>query len=342
MNKKIKVVVLMGGKSPEHEVSLLSGQQVVKNIDKENYEVLPIVISKTGNWQLTSKTSILQLENPLDLKGTSNEIILLNKKEVVSQTFSKEMDVDVFFIAMHGPNGEDGVMQGMLELMGVTYTGSGVLASALGMDKLRFRQVMESVGIPVPKYRYFNKLNYKKIIKSLKKFPYFVKPNDQGSSVGASIALNVNQLMKSVRLAFEYSDIVLVDEYIKGRELTCAVIGNDDPIPLPIIEIIPKKGEFFDYESKYTESGADEIVPAKMSKATEKRIKELAVNTYNAIGCRGFGRVDFLLRGNEIFVLEINTIPGLTPTSLLPKAAASAGMTYTKLLDKIIKLALTK
>ena len=293
VRKKIRVVVLMGGKSPEHEISLISGREVVGNLDRRKYLSSRIVISKSG-------------------KG-------------IEEIF--RVKADVVFVAMHGPFGEDGTVQGMLELAGLKYTGSGVTASAIGMDKIMFRKVMRAEGIPVPK--------------STTKFPCFVKPYNQGSSVGASIVRNERELAKAIKLARKYSDKVLVEEYLVGKEVTCAVLGNEDPRVLPVIEIVPLKGEFFDYESKYTESGAEEIVPARISKTLTKKVQDMAAKVYQAIGCRGFGRVDFILKDNKHpVVLEINTIPGLIPMSLLPKAAKEAGYSYPALLEAIIKYAL--
>jgi len=325
--RKIKVVVLMGGKSPEHEVSILSGTNVVKSLKPSKYEVLPVVISKDGSrWRLTSRKSLLFLSDPLALKGTAKEIVLSQERSLAGAEALSKKDIDLVFIAMHGPFGEDGTIQGMLSLTGIKYTGSGVLASAIGMDKAMFRKVMRAEGIPVPKLT--------------TKFQCFVKPDNQGSSVGASIARNKKELSKAIKLARKYSSRVLIEEYLKGMEVTCAVLGNENPKALPVIEIVPLKGEFFDYESKYTESGAQEIVPARISKALTKKVQDIAIQVYKAIGCRGFGRVDFILKNNKYpVVLEINTIPGLTPMSLVPKAANAGGFSYSALIDKIISLA---
>lgn len=343
MKEKIKVVVLMGGKSSEHEVSILSGTNVISSLDPKKYEALPVVISKDGlKWRLTNKRSLLQLRDTLSYRGTSKEIVLTEEKIIPGASSLSGGKIDAIFIAMHGPFGEDGTVQGMLELTGIPYTGSGVTASAIGMDKLMFRKVMKAEGLPIPKYVVVSKGEggVGKKIKELGKFPCFVKPNDQGSSVGASIARNKKELKKSLNLAFRFCDKVLVDEYLKGMEVTCAVIGNKKPVALPLIEIVPLKGEFFDYESKYTESGSEEIVPARISKLLTKRIQSLSVKVYKAIGCRGFARVDFILKDNKYpVILEINTIPGLTKMSLVPKAAKAAGIPYSKLLDKIIKYA---
>lgn len=310
MKNKIKVVVLMGGKSPEHDVSMISGNEVVKQLDKNKYDIVPFPVSKTG-------------------KGI--ETILKTK-------------ADIIFIAMHGSFGEDGTIQGMLELSGIPYTGPGILASALGMDKIMFRKVMISEKIPVPKFTTFVKgEDIKKVSSDLGKLPYFVKPYDQGSSVGASVVNEQKELKPALGFALKYSQIALIDEYINGVELTCAVMGNKNPIPLPVIEIRALKGNFFNYESKYSDNGAQEIVPARISTELTEKVQNMAVKVYKAIGCRGVSRVDFMLKDDKYpIVLEINTSPGLTPASLLPKAAKAGGLSYSKLLDKIIEYAKEK
>jgi D-alanine-D-alanine ligase len=343
--KKLKIAVLMGGKSSEHEVSIISGTEVVKNLDERKYEVLPVVVSKNGTtWKLTNKNSLLSLENILKLKGTSNEIALMESKTISGVGAISSKPIDLIFIAMHGQFGEDGTVQGMLELAGIPYTGSKVLASAIGMDKEVFRKLMQSQKLPIPKYITLHRGGkYPNFRKVLGKMPYFVKPVNGGSSVGASIAESISELKKAINLAFKYDDRILIDEYLKGMEVTCGVIGNENPIPLPIVEIKPLKGKFFDYESKYTESGSLEIVPARISKSLTKSIQNLSLKVFKIIGCRGFARVDFILKNNKSpIILEINTIPGLTPMSLLPKAAQAAGISYSKLLYTIINLAVVK
>lgn len=342
MKTKKKVAVLMGGKTPEYEISLISGREVVANLPKK-YRALPIVISRNGSkWQLIKKEVLLKaLDNPLALLGTENEPEFGKKSKLVKINDMAAM-VDVVFIAMHGPFGEDGIVQGALELAGIPYTGPGVLASALSMDKLRFRKIMKAEGISIPGYVSLRKNEPKtKVYKQLGKPPFFVKPNDQGSSVGMSLVRRKKDLGKAIKLAFKYSDIVLVDEYIKGLEITCAILGNNDPIPLPLVEIIPLKEDYFDYDSKYTDGGAEEIAPARIPKKLTSQVQTVAIGIYKAIGCKGFSRVDFILKDNRWpVVLEINTIPGLTPMSLLPKAAEAGGISYDVLLDKIIKYAI--
>lgn len=297
MSGKTRVVVLMGGASPEYDVSLSSGDQVIKNIDKSRFIAKKVVIPRKGE----------------NLKVTLDNL----------------SDAEVVFITMHGPFGEDGRVQGMLELAGLAYTGPGVLASSIGMDKRLFKKLLAGQGIRVPKD-----------ITLKANAPCFVKPANQGSSIGASIVTNRKDLKKAIDEAQKYSKEVMIEEYLDGTEVTCAVLGNEEPQALPIVEIVPLVGNFFDYESKYTESGADEIVPARISKSLTKRVQEIAIQVYKLLGCRGFSRVDFILKdGRQPVVLEINTIPGLTSTSLLPKAAAAAGISYSQLITKIIDYA---
>jgi D-alanine-D-alanine ligase len=339
---KIKVTVIMGGKSPEYEISLISGREVVKNLQANKYLVQPVIISRSGDrWQLVSKDTLYSLPDPLKLKGTKKEIIQENCQEIQGFKTVKEKP-DVVFIAMHGRFGEDGTIQGVLEASGIKYTGSNILASALGMDKSMFRRLLQSEGITIPKHAIYRKGDsINDIFRILKNPPYFVKPNDQGSSVGASIAKSKRSLKVSISLALKYSDVVLVDEYIRGVEVTSAIIGNDKAIALPLVEIIPKKAEFFDYNCKYTESGSEEIVPARVSGKITKKVQKIALKVYKILGCKGFARVDFILKGaTEPYVLEINTIPGLTPLSLLPKAAKAVGISYKELIEKIIDYAI--
>ncbi|MFC1625562.1 D-alanine--D-alanine ligase [Patescibacteria group bacterium] len=307
MKKKLKVAVLMGGSSSEREISIISGREVVKNLDRNKYEIQPVVLP--------------------------NSLGIINIPK----------DIDVAFIAMHGPYGEDGCIQGLLEMRGIKYTGSGVSASAIGMDKFMFRKIMVADGLLIPKYIVITKKdkNVDIKMKKLGNYPFFVKPNDQGSSVGVSIVKNKQDLKKAVKKAFVYSSKVLIDEYIKGTELTCGVVGNDNPEALPVIEIVPKNN-FFDYESKYSEKGAEEIIPARIPRKVETETRDLAIRVFKSVEARGFARVDFILKEGKLYILEINTIPGLTPMSLIPKEAKAVGITYPKLLDKIIRYAIEK
>ncbi|KPJ70312.1 hypothetical protein AMJ51_02300 [Microgenomates bacterium DG_75] len=340
---KVRVVILMGGKSPEHEVSLVTGREVVRHLDKRKYQVLPMVISRDGErWQLKSPKQIL-LHSPAGVEKTNHKKRIKGGKALLPRGRSLPLELkgkpDLVFIAMHGPFGEDGTIQGMLELAGVPYTGAGVLASSLGIDKIMFKKIMEQEKIPIPDYLVLKK--GVKEFKRLKKFklPFVVKPRNQGSSVGVSLVRKESELKKALEKAFAYSVKIIIEEYLTGTEVSCGVLGNKKPVALPVIEIIPKK-DFFDYEAKYDETMCDEVVPAKISKRLAKQVQSLAIKVFQAIDCRGFGRIDMIISQGKPYVLEINTIPGLTPVSLFPKEAAAAGISYRQLLDQIIELAL--
>lgn len=307
MKKKLRIVVLSGGKSPEYEVSLSSGKMVLEALKKKGHNVLPLVIGKEG-------------------KGYE---------------YLFKLKADVVFIAMHGPFGEDGTVQGLLELAGIPYTGSGVLASALGMDKLAFRQAIKETGVLVPEYLVLEKKDGSD--KVLKKFslPVVVKPSNQGSSVGVNIVREKKDLNKSLEKAFKFGPRVIAEEFLSGTEVTCGILGNENPSALPIAEIVPKN-DFFDYEAKYTPGMSEEIVPARISPGLTNKVKETALKVYRAVNCLGFGRVDIIISKGKPYVLEINTIPGLTPNSLLPKEAAAAGIAYPELIEKVIEFALQK
>ena len=300
------------------------------------------MISRNGKkWTSISSTNLQKVSDNKLLSGKTKDLVRNSKKEIAG---AKEISdkVDVVFIAMHGPFGEDGTIQGMLELAGVKYTGPGVLASALGMDKLMFRKVMSSLAILYPKYIALKKgEKITNIRKRLGSPPYFVKPHNQGSSVGCHLVKTEKEVVKAVQDAWKFSDVALVDKYIDGIEITCGIIGNNKPIVLPLVEIVPLRGEYFDYDSKYTESGAEEVVPARLPTKITSKVQEIALKVYKELGCKGFSRVDFILKDmKEPYVLEINTIPGLTPMSLLPKAAMGAGYSYSSFLDKIIHYAI--
>ena len=314
MKKKLRVAVLMGGRSAEHEISLASGREVIRHLNSNRYDVLPIIVSSEGT------------------------TFQLNKKKYSLGQLSS-VSCQLFFIAMHGPYGEDGTIQGFLELIGVPYTGSGVLASALGMDKISSRKLFTQAGLKTPKYLVLKKSDNLKIIWQKFKLPFFIKPHNQGSSVGTTKVTKNKHLKTALDLAFSFSNLVLVEEFIEGTEITCGVIGNEKLRALPVVEIVPKR-EFFDYQAKYNESLCDEIVPARINKSLTKKAQKATQIAFQALGCRGFGRVDMIIRGNDVYVLELNTIPGLTPVSLVPKAAQAAGISYPQLLDKIIKFAI--
>ncbi len=336
---KLKVAVLMGGKSPEHEISLISGREVVKNLNPKKYETLPIVVSRNGKlWQLVGKKQFLTDSPTFKLNSRGKSLIIDPLK--IGNFKLKIKDVDVVFIAMHGPYGEDGTVQGFLDLIGIPYTGSGVLASALGMDKIYSRILFTHMGLNIPKFYVVDRKS-KLITAGKLKYPLFVKPSNQGSSIGTSLVKNKKDLKKALNLAWRYSSQAIVEEYIKGIEVTGAVLGNQKPKALPLVEI-RSKHQYFDYEAKYNERLTDEICPAEISPTLAKKARLAALTAYKALGCQGFGRVDMIIRGQTIYVLEVNTIPGLTPVSLFPKAAKTAGISYPQLLDRVISFAIER
>lgn len=314
-NKKLKIAVLYGGKSAEHDVSVESAKNVMAVMDKKKYIILPIEIDRQGE-----KHAILAGEMK---------------------------NADVIFPVLHGSYGEDGTIQGLCKLLDKPFVGCGVLGSAIGMDKETTKRLLREAGIPVAEfvtiYNYPTTIaDWKKIKKELG-MPVFVKPANSGSSVGISKAKNEKQFREAVKLAFTHDNKVLIEEYIKGREIECAVLGNENPIASTLGEVIPKH-EFYSYEAKYIDpNGAILEIPAKIPKKLADKIQKLAIKTFKTLYCEGMARVDFFLKENgDILVNEINTIPGFTKISMYPKLWGTSGVSYSKLIDKLIKLAIEK
>jgi D-alanine-D-alanine ligase len=304
-NAKKKIAVLMGGPSPEYDVSLSSGNNVAESLDRNLFKVSHVVIGKDGSFPI-----------PLD-------------------ELSK---FDVAFLALHGPFGEDGAIQAILERVGLCYTGSGVGASRLGMDKIASKMLFRMKGIPTPEFKVVGNMSELSRTAKLFGLPLVVKPSNQGSSVGVSIVLDSSMLEEAFESASRFGPVI-VERYIKGREIQAGILGGE---PLPLIEIRSKK-EFFDYEAKYSPGLARETTPAPLDTKTTRKIQEMGLRVFKEIGCRGFGRVDLFLEDNgEILVSEVNTIPGLTKSSLFPKEAAAGGISFPELLEKIIDLALSE
>lgn len=306
--KKLTVALLSGGVSSEREVSLNSGDQVYAALDKDKYRVL----------RYDPKTDL-------------------------SRLVSDAPQIDVALVILHGLYGEDGTIQGLLDLLQIPYQGAGVLGSALSMNKLAAKKLYESAGLPTPPFRavqYGEPLDPAGCVAELG-LPLVVKPTSGGSSIGMSIVRRSDELDQALNEAFRHDETVILETFIKGVELTGAVIGNDHPEPLPIVEIIPGQShEFFNYEAKYTAGATEEICPARIDANLTAKAQDFAVRSHQALFCRGYSRTDMILKGQEIFVLETNTIPGMTMTSLLPQAAAAAGMTFSGLLDRLIELSL--
>ncbi|MBB6049724.1 D-alanine--D-alanine ligase family protein [Armatimonas rosea] len=335
MNDKLKVAVLMGGQSAERSVSLATGTQVLNALDPEKYAVYAIDTA-TGLAQLPGEAS------PLVGAGGASVTALTQLPQL-----EKDGLPDVVFIALHGPGGEDGSVQGFLETLRIPYTGSGVLASALAMDKARYKLLCTSASIPTPAGMTLKKTESARIRKASEEiglqlgYPVVIKPCRQGSSYGTRLVKAPEEVAEALKDTFRYDTTALIEECVQGTEITVAVLGNDDCVALPPVEIIPKN-EFFDFEDKYSVDGAQEICPARLSEEDTKEAKELALECHRLLGCRGMSRTDMFVTDDGCVVLETNTIPGMTPTSLLPKAAAAAGISFEKLLDMLIGYAKEK
>lgn len=334
---KISVAVLMGGKSAEREVSLSTGRMILAALDPQKYHAFTVDTARFGPKAL-EPTPTLTGPSKLD-----NVLATMQPLESIVKPNGRNPAPDVVLIALHGKYGEDGTVQGLLDLLDIPYVGSGVLASALAMDKIMTRKFLECEGILVPGgiavCRPFDMVALAEQVEREIGYPAVVKPNRQGSTIGLSIANSESELRAAVDLAFEHDTDVLIEEFIEGPEITVAVLGNDELEALPVIEIVPASG-FYDYYSKYTPGATEEIVPARIPKKQYEQSQELGIACHKALGCRGMSRTDMIIRGEEVIVLEVNTIPGMTPTSLLPTAAKAAGIEFPQLLDRLISLAL--
>lgn len=352
MNKKIKVGVLFGGRSAEHEVSLVSAASIIKALDKEKYDVLPIGISKEGKW-LSVPNSLLLLKERAPLNSLPEYMLLPDpRKQSLVNIDGKlpSQQIDVIFPVIHGTFGEDGTLQGLLELADIPYVGAGVLGSAVGMDKVVAKQLLQQAKIPVTKgiwflHQEFLKNAQKLILQIEKKlrYPCFVKPPNQGSSVGITKAHNRKELIEAIQHAGQYDRKILVEKAVpKPREIEVSVLGNDDPIASLPGEIVPSN-EFYDYDAKYVDGKSTAIIPARLPKVLIKKLQQCAVEAYKVLNCAGMARVDFLVQRNgKFFFNEINTIPGFTSISMYPKLWEASGIQYSDLLDTLIQLAMER
>jgi D-alanine-D-alanine ligase len=304
--RKLKVAVLMGGPSDEHAVSIASARNVLAHLDRSRYQPRSVMVDSAGRW----RRSLLPT------------------------------NTDLVFNALHGTFGEDGTVQGFLDTLGIPYTGSGIAASSIGMDKWRTKLLFRASGLPVPEaQQILHTADLEKFSPS--QLPVIIKPQSSGSSVGLNLARTREQARKAVRAVLLRFGPVLVEPYIQGRELTVPVIGNDQPRALPVIEIVPKSGPLFDYKAKYQAGASREETPAKINDAIRQEVQDLAMQAHTIVGCRGYSRTDIMLgKDGRPRILEINTLPGLTQQSLLPKSAAAGGLTMSDLLNQIIELAL--
>jgi D-alanine-D-alanine ligase len=343
--KKINVVILFGGRSAEHEVSLQSAENVFNAIDKKKYSPILIKIEKDGKWMLVKK----DVFSSDCYNSESSQVVLIPQnggKVIGTLKKEKNIKVDVVFPVLHGPFGEDGTVQGLLKLLNVPFVGPGVLGSSVGMDKDVMKRLFKNANLPVGKFITIDKISETPKFEEAKKSmgaPLFIKPANLGSSVGISKVFTEEEYRKGIKNAFRYDRKVLVEEYIKGREIECSVLGNEDPQASVLGEIKPKK-DFYSYEAKYADdSGAELEAPAKIAKKKAEEIQKLAVKVFKILCCEGMGRVDFFLKDNgEVIVNEINTIPGFTKISMYPKLWDLSGISYAELIDKLIILAIER
>lgn len=308
--KKLTLALLSGGKSAERDVSLASGDQVFEALDKSKYNIVRY--------------------------DPASELALLAKEAAT---------IDAALIILHGRMGEDGTIQGMLESLGIPYQGSGVLGSAIAMNKILSKQLYVQAGLPTAPFMVADRANPPEMaeIPAQLGLPVVIKPEHEGSSIGLTIAREKRELQKALETAWKFDRRCLVEKYIKGIELTAGVLGNEELTALPLVEICPdQRYEFFDYEAKYTPGATREICPARISSELTSLAQDLAMRAHKALHCRGYSRTDLILSGTDFYILETNTIPGMTATSLFPQAAASAGIGFSKLLDRLIELAMEK
>ncbi len=369
--KKLRVGVIYGGRSGEHEVSLASAAAVFQNLDPERYETIAIRIEKDGRWALPRRApSVVKaadvIQSKPELSDGSREahlvahpggetLITIDRHDAsgggMSQVTVSGLSLDVVFPVLHGPYGEDGTVQGLLELANIPYVGAGVLASAVGMDKAAMKLVFAAKQLPICDYEVVMKRDWLRDDRAVLKrvaaalgFPVFVKPANLGSSVGISKAKHASALRDAIALAAQFDRKIVVEAAVpNAREIECAVLGNDDPEASVPGEVIPSR-EFYDYEAKYLDEGSRTIVPADLTKKDAEQIRSLAIAAFKAIDGAGLARVDFLLARDTgvLYLNEVNTIPGFTTISMYSKMWEASGVPYPKLLDRLIELALER
>jgi D-alanine-D-alanine ligase len=379
---KLKVGILFGGRSGEHEISLLSAASVLKAINKQKYDVVPIGITKDGRWLTDSHAEQLLAGNKTsgesgsnlragDPQATPGAVVLAKGEAVIvppvpqarglmpfesaASSGQKGIDVDVIFPVLHGTFGEDGTIQGLFELADIPYVGAGVLGSAAGMDKDVMKQLFASAGLTIVKHVTVlrgqwekDKKKAIKLVESKLKYPVFVKPANLGSSVGISKAHDRKELGPAIEMAAGYDRKIVIEEGVggkkhKARELEVAILGNDEPKASTVGEIIPA-AEFYDYNAKYIDEGSVPVIPARISKKQLKEVQGMAVRAFQSVDCSGLARVDFLMdpKNGKLYLNEINTMPGFTAISMYPKLWAASGLEYPDLIDRLIQLAMER
>jgi D-alanine-D-alanine ligase len=380
--KKLRVGVLFGGRSGEHEVSLLSAASVLKAINKSKYDVVPIGITKEGRWLTdTHAERLLSGKNTQEESGrhlragdpaaTPGAVVLAKGEAVIvppvpqahglvpfesaASSANEGIDVDVIFPVLHGTFGEDGTIQGLFELADIPYVGAGVLGSAAGMDKDVMKLLFSAAGLRIVKHVTLLRSQWEKdkkkavkLVESRLKYPVFVKPANLGSSVGISKAHDRKELGPAIDMAAGYDRKIVIEQGVggkkqKARELEISVLGNDEPKASTVGEIVPS-AEFYDYNAKYLDEGSKLVIPAKLSKKQIKEVQEMAIRAFQAVDCSGLARVDFLMdpKGGKLYLNEINTMPGFTSISMYPKLWAASGLQYSELIDRLIELAMER
>lgn len=349
--KKIRVGVIFGGRSGEHEVSLVSAASVIDALDTSKYDIVQIGITKEGRW-ITSKNALAFLRygfdegdiraSMLSSDPSNRGLIIFDSDKIITEK------IDAVFPILHGTYGEDGTLQGILEFSGIPYVGAGVLGSSIGMDKVIQKKIFQFEGLPVVNFIDIKKNHFtddqrqiEKRIRDEIKYPCFVKPVSLGSSVGISKVNKHSQLHSAMLHAFEFDHRVIIESSVNNaRELECAVMGNHDLIASAVGEVIPSN-EFYDYAAKYQDGKSEMIVPAKISEEMFHLIQKYSIKAFNSTECYGMARIDFLMErdSNKIFINEINTIPGFTSISMYPKLFGASGFQYSELLDRLIHLA---
>ena len=350
---KLNVCVLFGGISPEHKVSLRSAEAVLNNMDPEKYNILPVGITEAGQWILygSNDYSLLPTGQWLQCQQNRNAAISPVRGQGLLCFDGDRVDchpVDVVFPVLHGENGEDGAMQGLLQLAGIPYVGPHVSASAVSMDKTLTKLVADQVGVRQAAWQLVRRCdlgnrmeNTLDTLEGRFAYPMFVKPSGTGSSVGVSKATDRSALAQALTFAADFDEKVLVEEFIRGREVEVAVLGNGNPMASVCGEI-DAGADFYDYDAKYITDTSTAYIPARISEEIEEHVREMAVKIYSAIGCRGLSRVDFFVSydGDEVVFNEINTLPGFTSISMYPKLFEASGIAYGQLIDELLRLAM--
>lgn len=350
--KRIRVGIIFGGRSPEHEVSIVSARYIIQTLDSRKYQVVPIAITKEGKW-LSSPDALHLLESQSSkLKGLPERILIPNPQERGLVTLGSQdtapRALDVIFPVVHGPYGEDGTLQGLFELADIPYVGAGVLGSSCGMDKDIMKRLFVVARLPVVEFISFTSYEWSHSIQLVRRkisrlgYPVFVKPANMGSSVGISKVHSPHQLVGAIRIALRYDRKAIVEKAVpRARDIECAVIGNNNPRVSVPGEII-SSNEFYDYDAKYVDGKSQAVIPAKLDPAVRKSTQKMAIAAFQALDLSGMARVDFLLSGNRLYVNEVNTIPGFTEISMFPKLWEASGLKPSKLIERLIQDALLR